>query len=432
MAQVLLRSRGRRALALLIGVLVLGGGSLGILRWLVARQARSAWDRAALERALRLESDDALLHHRLGQWEEFSLAEGDLQRALLHYRRATELNPYESRYWLDLGDARLLSGDSAGAEAAMEKALRADPRTPETLWRIGNFWLRARQPARAFPYFRQVLLNDRSLILPVIQTSHRALGDPEIILREVLPAQPLFLIPYLRFLVREHETPAAARVWQVLVGVHQPFEAQQVLFYVDYLLATHEAAQAEKAWRDLQGLRLLPVDPPTPGAAGPELLHNAMLRAPILNGGFDWRVVTHPRVVVTLGPGRQGEDPPAVTIRFSGEDNLHYRHFFQYVVVEPRTRYRFQAWVSTEEVTTDSGPRLEMADAYDPQVPVAYSPELVGTDPWTQLQVEFVTGPQTRLLRVGIVRLPSQRLENRIGGTVRAAEFSLRRVAGGS
>ena len=432
MAQVSLRSRGRRALALVIGLLILGGGALGILGWFLARQAYSVWDRAALERAVHLESDDAFLHRRLGQWEEFSLAEGDLQRALLHYRRATELNPYESRYWLDLADALLLSGDSAGAQAAVEKALRADPRTPETLWRMGNFWLRAGQPARAFPYFRQVLLNDPSLLWQVIQTSHRALGDADIILRDVLPAQPVFLITYLRYLVRERQASAAARVWQTLVAVHQPFEAQQVLFYVDDLIATREVMPAQKAWRELQALRLLPADPQAPGAAGDELLHNPALRAPILNGGFDWRVVPHSHVVVTLGAGRQGEVPPAVAIRFSGEDNLHYRHFFQYVVVEPNTHYRFRAWVSTEGITTDSGPRLEMADAYDLQAPVALSPELVGTNPWTQLQVEFKTGPRTRLLQVGITRLPSHRLESQIRGTVRAGEFSLEKGGRGS
>lgn len=428
MPQVWLRSRGRRAAALLIGLLVLGGCALGILRWLMARQARSAWDRGVLERALRLESDDAILHHRLGQWEEFTLAEGDLGRALLHYRRATELNPYESQYWLDLSDALLLSGDRAAAEAAVEKALGADPHTPETLWRLGNFWLRAGQPTRAFAFFRQVLLADPTLTGPVIQASHRTLGDPDIILREVLPAQPAFLIAYLRFLVRERELPAAARVWRALVALHQPFQVQDVLFYVDYLLGSREAAAAQEAWRDLQTLRLLPARPTPSGTAGEELLHNAALDEPILNGGFDWRVAPQPHVVVTLGEGRQGETPPAIVLRFSGEDNVDYRNFFQYVAVEPNTRYRFQAWVSTEGITTDSGPRLEVADAYDSRVPAARSPELVGTNPWTRLQVEFLTGRETRLVRVGLTRLPSNRVESRIAGTVRAGEFSLQKM----
>ena len=428
MPQLSLASGGRRVLALVVGLGILTGSAVGLLRWLQASQARTVWDRASLERAARLESDNAFYHHRLGQWEQFSLVEGDLPRALLHYRRATELNPYESEYWLDLAEALLLSDGTAEAEAAVAQAVQVDPRTPHTLWRVGNFWLRAGQPTRAFAYFRQVLVAEPPMTPLVVQVCHRALGDPEILLREVLPPQPPFLLDYLRYLVWAGESVAAARVWEELVALAQAFEPQQVLFFLDYLIRTRQLPQAMKVWSDLKILRLLPAE----NLASGELLYNPALRAPILNGGFDWRVERNPHVSVRLGAGRQGEQPPAVVIRFSGEENLHYRNFYQYVVVEPRRRYRFQAWLSTDGITTESGPRLEMADPYDLQAEVAYSPGLVGTNDWTPQQVEFVTGPETRLLRVGIARLPSRRLTNQIRGTVRAAEFRLQAVRPGS
>ena len=62
----------------------------------------------------------------------------------------------------------------------------------------------------------------------------------------------------------------------------------------------------------------------------------------------DWRAVDVPRVSVTLGLG-SGSEAPAVVIRFSGEDNLDYHHFYQLVPVEPNQRYRFTAWVATDE-----------------------------------------------------------------------------------
>lgn len=427
MPLVLLRSVRHRALTLVLGLLVLGGSAAGILRWFQASRARSSWDRATLERAARLESDNAFYQHRLGQWEEFSLAEGDLERALVHYRRATELNPYESSYWLDWAEALQLTGKTAEAEAALARALQVDPRTPRTLWRVGNFWLRSPEPSRAFPHFRRLLLTDPTFSLPVIQAGHRALGRPEILLREVLPAQPRFLLAYLRYLVRHREEKAAGRVWQALVGLGQAFDPKQAFFYLDELIRTRELPRAVAAWSDLNVLGLLPGQ----GRTRDELLYNADLRAPILNSGFDWRVEPVRHVGVTLGAGRQGEQPAAVVVRFSGEHNLRYRHFFQYVVVEPKTRYRFGAWLSTEGISTDSGPRLEIADADNPQAAVARSPSLVGTNDWRHEQVEFVTGPETRLLRVGIARLPSRRLDNRIRGSVRASEFSLRAVRRG-
>lgn len=398
--------------------------AVGIVNRMQAARALSSWDRETLERAVRLESDNAGYRHRLGQWEEFSLRGGELPRALGHYRRATELNPYESIYWLDLAEALLLAGESGEAEAALAHALRVDPHTPNTLWRAGNFWLRAGQPARGFPYFRQVIRADPALAAAVIQASHRALGDVDTVLREIVPRQPDLLVLYLRQLVRFGEPAAAARVWEALVVLGRPFRPREVLSYLDTLIQAHELTAALNAWQDLKGLRLLSAADAVPG----ELLHNPELRAPILNGGFGWRVQRLPHVGVTLGAGRHGPQPPAVVIQFSGEENLHYRNFFQYVPVEPATRYRFQAWLRTEEISTDSGLRLELADAFDPRGPHAASEQVVGTQGWRRLQVELVTGPHTRLLRAGIVRPPSRRLENRIRGVVRATEFSLQAV----
>jgi hypothetical protein len=414
--------REHRALALLVGLAAVAAAAFGVVRWFEGARGRGAEDKAALERALAAAPDDARLHHRLGQWEQFSLAEGDSRRALAHFQRATELNPHESAYWLDLADARLFAGNAAGAEAAAAKALEVDPRTPRTLWRVGNFWLRTAAPARAFPYFRRVLETDPPLTPLVVQVCHRTFRDPEVLLRELLPPEPPFLLAYLRQLVREGdaEAPAAGRVWEKLVETGRPFEAREALFYLDYTIRTRHLAQAVKAWADLRRLRRLPGP-----AAAPELLHNPDLAAPILNGGFDWRIDAVAHVGVSLGPGRRGERPPAVIIRFSGEDNLYYRGFYQYAVVEPNRRYRFQAWLRTDSITTESGPRLEVVDVYAGGRLLGRSPGMVGTSEWAPEQVEFASGPETRLVRVGLTRLPSRRLGGEIRGAVFAGEFSL-------
>lgn len=421
MPQLSLQSTARRLLALAAGLTVLGGAAAGLLRGYQADQARAGWTLESLERAVRLEPDNAAGWHRLGRWEELSLAEGNLQRAREHYREATRLNPYESQYWLDLANALAFTGAPQEAETAVEQALRVDPQTPATLWAAGNFWLRTAEPQRAFPYLRAALEADPGLAPALIQSCHNAVRDPDVLLREVLPPRPRFYLVYLWLLVRQQETAAAARVWQSLVELGEEFRAEQALFYVNHLLDSGDVDSALQAWNDLKRLKLVP------DAGGPgELLYNADLRREILDGGFDWRVVEHADVTVAEGSGRPGSPAAAVVIRFLGEDNLHYRHFFQMVPVTPNTRYRFEAWVSSENISTESGPRLEVYAPHSSDTPPAYSATLVGTNDWAPLAVEFTTGPHTRLVRVGVVRLPSQRVENRIRGVVRATEFSLR------
>jgi len=421
--QLALQSAAHRLLALAAGLLVLGGAAAGIVRGYQASRARAAWNPESLARAVRLEPDNAAGWHRLGRWEELSLSQGNLERARDHYREATRLNPYESRYWLDLANILAVTGAPQEAEAAAGQALSVDPHTPATLWAAGNFWLRTAEPQRAFPYLRAALEADVGLAPALIQSCHNAVRDPEVVLREVLPPRPRFYLVYLWLLLRQDEAAGAARVWRALVELGGDFKAEQALFYVDNLIDAGDADSAVQAWNDLKRLKLVPE------AGDPEeLLYNAALRRQTLNGGFDWRVVDHPHVSVTQGSGRPGSPAAAVVIRFSGEDNLYYRHFFQFVLVEPNTRYRFEAWASSENISTESGVRLEVYAPHDSAASPAYSTGLVGTSDWQPLAVEFTTGPRTRLVRVGIVRLPSQRVEGRIRGVVRATEFSLRRV----
>ncbi len=423
MPQVSLQSLSPRALALTAGLLVLAAATFSIVRWQLASEARGSRDEATLRLAVRLEPDNSAYWHRLGQWEELSFAEGNVARALENYRRATELNRFESRYWLDLANLLELTGDHAQAESAVTEAFLVDPHTPRTLWRAGNFWLRTAEPRRAFPYFKQALLAEPSLAPALIQTCHNAIGDSEVLLREVIPPRAGYLIHYLRILVRDRQTTATAPVWRGLIALGGGFEAAQALFYVSHLLEVGQVDEARQAWDDLQRLRLI-----STAASGEELLYNSDLRRPILNGGFDWRAGDVPSVMVTLDPG-SGSEAPAVVIRFSGEDNLDYHHFYQLVPVEPNQRYRFSAWVATEGITTESGPRLEVFDPYDRQLPPARSLTLVGTAERQQLAVEFTTGPHTRLVRAGIARLPSQRFSGQVRGTVQASEFSLRQVS---
>lgn len=425
MAQVRLKSSGARALAFLLGLLFLTASSLPVLRWYAASRARTAQDAATLRWAVELEGDNAFYHHRLARWERFSLVKDGFERALFHYRRATVLNPYHGAYWFDFADALLESGDTGEAKAAVARALVADPRSPQTLWRAGNFWLRARQPDRSLPLFRQALEADENLAELVVRLSHRAVADTERVLREVLPPQPVFLSTYLAYLAEVEEGRAAARVWDALLELGQDFDPRSVLSYFDYLLRVREVERARRAWEVLIARGLLP----EAGAAGDELLYNSDLRSPILNGGFGWQVAPHPRVRTRLGAGPPGKpDARALVVRFSGEENIHYRHFYQFVAVEPQRRYRFAAWLRTEGISTESGLRLEVLDAYDPERLTVRGPGLVGTKAWARQEVEFTAGPDTRLVRVGLVRLPSQRLDNQVRGTVWASRFSLEAV----
>jgi hypothetical protein len=80
----------------------------------------------------------------------------------------------------------------------------------------------------------------------------------------------------------------------------------------------------------------------------------------------------------------------------------------------------------TAKITTDSGPRLEVRDPYDPSALDKLSDDLEGTHfGWTTLALDFTTGPKTEVIVVAIRRLPSGKLDNLIAGEVWVDDVSL-------
>lgn len=97
--------------------------------------------------------------------------------------------------------------------------------------------------------------------------------------------------------------------------------------------------------------------------------------------------------------------------------NVDYGHLLQYVLVHPNTRYSFSAYLRTDAITTDSGPRFQIFDAYDPGKMLAATENAVGTSGWTERQLEFKTSADTRLLIIRVARLASEKFDNKIRGT---------------
>jgi hypothetical protein len=78
-----------------------------------------------------------------------------------------------------------------------------------------------------------------------------------------------------------------------------------------------------------------------------------------------------------------------------------------------------------EGVTTDSGPRMEVFDAYDMGKLFLYTSGVVGNSEWSLERIDFDTGPDTHLVVVRVARPASKKLDNRIKGEVWLDQVSL-------
>ncbi len=185
--------------------------------------------------------------------------------------------------------------------------------------------------------------------------------------------------------------------------------------YFDALIQHRELTRLPETWAALAQRFPEQIQNLAPGL---NFITNGGFEFDILNGGYDWRAIPTDGAVVSLDSVNAFEGSRALRISFDGSRNVEYGHVFQYVPVQANTRYQFSSHVRANGITTDSGPRLQVCDAYNVAQVFVSTENLLGTSDWTEQRAAFTTHSDTRLLLVRVVRPASAKLDNQIAGTV--------------
>lgn len=405
-------------------LLALGAWALKIY---VAREFAKAATVRNLQTAIRLDPSDAEYQLQLGGMYQYNLTDINPEAAIEHLQRAAELNPDDPQPWVDLGAAFEFEGKISEAESCLERADALAPRIPAVQWAIGNFELLHGNTVDAFRHFKIVLAGTPQYNQILFDTAWKASQDGSQILSQLIPRSLPTEFAYLDYLAVQQRFPEAANVWRRIANSGGAFDPHQTAGYIDRLIGAQHPEQAFEVWQDLKSKGLVPAGPQ---GGGSNLLNNGGFEDEILNMGFDWRIASLEGVIVGRDRSEFHSPSTSLFIQFSGKENVTYRHVFQYVKVEPNQAYRLQGFMKTEGITTDSGPRLEVRDAYNPSALDKYTDDLKGDSMgWTSLAVSFTTGPKTSLVIVSVTRLPSQKIDNQIAGKVWLDDVSLSRAS---
>jgi tetratricopeptide (TPR) repeat protein len=347
----------------------------------------------------------------------------DSAQATEHFRKATQLSPYNPQAWLDLGAALEFRGKAAEAEVCLRRAGFMAPNLPAFQWAIGNFFLLHGNVDEAFRHFRVVLTGSSQYDQILFSTAWKASGEADKILEQLIPNQIRTELSYLYYLVDQQRFTEAQNVWKRIASSPETFAAIQASAYMEHLIGAHRPAEAYQVWSDLRRKGLIAANyEPT----DKNLLINGDFEEKVLNLGFDWRITPMEGVYAGVDWTTFHSPSSSLVIQFSGRQNLDYRHVYQYVKVEPGHSYRLRGFMKSEGITTDSRPCLAVRDAYDPNVLEKLGEDLESTTmSWTLVTVDFTTGPKTELILVSVSRLPSRKLDNLIAGKVWLDDLTL-------
>lgn len=407
---------------LIAGVLILEASRVWLADIRAASAAPEDWERAA-----QLEPGNAGHWTRLGKFRQWDFEHADLARAVRYFERAVEANPSSPFARLDLADAYEMQGDAERAERTFEEAKRLYPISSEVAWKYGNFLLRSGQTEEAYAEIHRALGEDSSLVPLAVSVCWRAGAGPDRIVSEILPARAAGYLDAIHFFVAEGEVEAALRVWAHLVALGEPFELKRSSPLLETLLQQRRTADAKRVWEEALAAAQGQPDGRVPNS----LVWDGGFEQGFLNFGFGWRVqrVAGARLAIDGSVFHAGAR--SLRITFDGTANLDFQLPRQFVVVEAGKRYRLTAVVRLDDVTTDSGVRFRIFDVERPSLQV-FTDNLVGTLPWTLQRVDFIAGPETRLVGIAVRRIPSIKLDNKIAGTVWVDEVSFTPVLAAS
>ena len=358
----------------------------------------SKLDLASLQLAARLEPGNADYQYRLGHY--FLQTQYEPQTAAQFFRSAAALNPHHASYWLELSRTYRRLADTNLQEAALQRALAADPSTPEVAWEAANFYWILGETDKALQEFRVVLANDPYLPPAALDRCWRIKPDVDALLRDVVPRNADVYASFLDFLISRNEPAAAAKVWAEMVELQHPVETRHVFDYVRYLIDRQEVGQAHQAWRQAAGLADLSAYQPSPE----NLVVNGDFSLPVLNGGFDWLYEKSSDVVLALDSTESHSGHRSLSIAFDsrGIEDVGIR---QLIPVEPNTTYEFSAYFKSQGLQGAGGPRFLLEDRVT-RANYFASEELKDADFWKQVGGTFSTGADTRLLVLRIQRVP--------------------------
>ena len=374
------------------------------------------------ERATQLEPGHARNWYLLGRYWQFDLDDSNAQQAIRAYKIAASIDPRSAENWLGLGSSYESLGDFAAARDAFLRARKAYPLSAEASWQYGNFLLRQGELESAFAEMRRAVEADPKRGAEAFSRALRAEPDVDRILDRVLPPIRDVYVDVIWDQITDRHTENALKVWDRLAAIHPNLPIQDVFVLVGDLHANKRIVEARRVWdqavvfagmADLQG------------PAG-SVLWDGGFESGITGGGFSWIIPENFHgVQISRDAAEKHSGNHSLRLTFDGKSNVNFTGVCHYVPVRPSTSYRFSAWVRTRELTSDQGIRFQLHSLGVQDSSVVVTPDVHGSQPWTQIRIPYVSGNDVLELQVCLLRFPSDREGNKIQGTAWVDDVAL-------
>jgi O-antigen ligase len=323
--------------------------------------------------------------------------------------KALRREPNSPDRWCDAGAGFFRSGDWNKAEYCMSRALALGPHIPPVLMRVSDSYFGLHEADQAIEQ-RSHVLRDTDTYDDLIFDWYATRGfSASAVLAHGLPEGPRASRAYLHRLISLENSRDAAEAWDWNVR-HGYADDRLANDYLGFLVNQQGYAAGAQAWARYLG-------PRRNGYLQTNWIFNGDFENELSRSPFDWRIDEQPDAEVSRDAHVAHSGTHSLRIAFDGKENLSYSNVSQTAAVQPG-KYRFEAWLKTERLTTDEGVGFRIVDPAGSSGLDVKTDRLTGTNDWKKIERVFEVSPKTKLIQIQVVRQPSLKFDNKLGGTV--------------
>lgn len=265
---------------------------------------------------------------------------------------AATLRYRDDYLWIELGNTKEELGNTAGALAAMDQAVRWAPYYAHTHWQRGNLLLRAGRPDDAFAELRIAAAANQTYFPNLMDLAWGVSGGD-------------------------------AKAAEDLIDIRSDSERTA---WIRFLIASKAYREAFALW----------------GQTGSSILNGGFEEPLILSDtGYGWFVSPEYKNRLAIDVSERFEGARSLQINLDGNWPPSTPLLSQIVLVEPATTYRVSFSVKTKDLITGGPPVLIVSDSKNNQL--GKSENLpTATTTWTSLDFVFTTLPTSQ---AAVIRL---------------------------
>lgn len=348
-----------------------------------------------------------------------------------HYRNALLISPYDAIHWLDWALVNEALGENVVAADSLLVACRLAPNLAQAHKEYGDLMLAQGDIDAAIESHSKAIELEPIHARP-LYSLYWGLGiGPLEVAQRLLEPDPALLRQYLLDSMTWVEADQMRALWTELDSWSDgACDADAYRAYFDYLIVRREYAAAQDAWADIVQ-RFYGMDRVEAGKP----FWNDQLDVSVnqFQGGLEWRIPERiPKGVrAAISKASGADNKPSLWLHFDGKENVSFSHIRHYLFLKPGRQYRLACRGTSLNITTDNGPLLHLKLVGETAATYFESEPLTGTGQRT-LEILFPTPVDVWLAQLTILRRPSKKMNNMIGGDAWFTDFVLEELTPGT